>query len=79
MGYTNSLVSSRYHISYAISKIPSFSKWHSCYSGDIINMYNEYARIINKNYPRNKIDWDNDDIYDNFARMLYNSSSKYIE
>lgn len=79
MEYTNALVSSRYHVQHAIPAVPNFSKWYSCYSGDIVNMYNEYARIINSNYPHNKINWDDDKIYDDFVDMIYFSSSKHID
>lgn len=79
MDYTNDFVALRYHTKYNIPKIPSFSKWECCYSRDLLNMYNNYVRIIDRNYPDNKIDWNNDDLYKKFVDMLYKSSSKYIE
>ena len=56
------------------------SEWHYAYLPQLIHIYNIIIDIMKENYPRNKIKWySNENIFHNLSRMIYYSSSKYIQ
>lgn len=55
-------------------------KWHKFYRKHIIQMYKICTRNINSNFGREKIKFrNNEKIIANFSRLLFSSSSGYIE
>jgi hypothetical protein len=54
-------------------------RWHNNYIQQIIDIHSILYETINQKYPKNKIDWKNNDkIVHNLSRVLYHSSSKYL-
>jgi hypothetical protein len=51
--------------------------WHNSYINQLINLNNITREIINKNYPKKKIIWDNS-TFNAFSKLIFHSSSKYI-
>ena len=43
----------------------------------LINLYNIIREIMNKNYPKNKIRWDNSN-FNAMSKLIFHCSSKYI-
>jgi hypothetical protein len=66
------------YIPHIIKKKPDFDKWIEAYENQISNLYNIIIEIINKEFPKNKIIWNNIYIYNNLCKMLYHCSSKHI-
>ena len=52
--------------------------WYEYYYTTIEDMYRITRLIIDKKFPKNKIDWDNPRYYTGFIKLIYESSSKYI-
>lgn len=51
--------------------------WHNSYMNQLINLYNIIREIMNKNYPKNKIRWDNSN-FNVMSKLIFHCSSKYI-
>ena len=61
------------------SKINNIDRelWHNSYMNQLINLYNIIREIMNKNYPKNKIRWDNSN-FNAMSKLIFHCSSKYI-
>ena len=51
--------------------------WHNAYKEQLVDIYKNVRDIINSEFPKNKIVWDNTAI-NNLSRVIYYCSSKYI-
>lgn len=64
---------------YTYKSVPITRKdWHDAYSSQIEDLYNIMIKTVRENYPNNRINWDDNRKINNFSKLLYNSSSKYI-
>lgn len=52
--------------------------WHTAYHKEIFDLYQIYKDRITEYYPKKDIDWCDIKLYNDFSRMLYECSSKYI-
>lgn len=52
--------------------------WHKAYHQEIFQLYQIYRQKMMEQFPSNNIDWDNINLYNDFSRLLYESSSKHI-
>lgn len=55
-----------------------YYKWCAKYKDHIKDMYFLSINTVNKNHPKNNINWSDKKNIDYFSFMLYNSSSKFI-
>jgi len=65
---------------YLPHKKPLFTnreKWHYHYLDELIDIYNIIKDIINREFPHNKIMW-NQQKFNNLSRLVYHCSSKYL-
>jgi hypothetical protein len=53
-------------------------EWHNAYYFQLIEMYKIIENILNQHYPKVKINWSSNKIFNNFSRLIFNCSSKYI-
>lgn len=66
------------YIPHKSSKKITYKKWVSYYYIKIIDMYNIMSEIVDSKYSDSGVDWKSEKIFNEFAHMLYESSSKYI-
>lgn len=52
--------------------------WHTSYQRQLEDMYRITQNVVNMRYPTNKIKWDDNSKFNNFSRLMYHCSSKYI-
>ena len=55
----------------------SREEWHFAYKEQLIDIHRIIVDLINIEFPKNKIDWDNVD-FNNLSKVIYNCSSKNI-
>lgn len=53
-------------------------KWHYAYIRELVTMYNIVADTMEKRYPHKKFRWNDNTKFNNFSRLIYHCSSKYI-
>jgi hypothetical protein len=53
-------------------------KWHDSHLKYLIDLYFILIDIVNTRYPKNKIDWSSNKIFNNFSKLVYHCSSKHI-
>lgn len=52
--------------------------WHTEYYEEIYALYQIYRAKLEELYPDNQVNWDDIKLYNDFSRLLYQTSSKYI-
>ena len=55
----------------------NYENWRNTYNKQLQEMFMLCIKIIHYN-KINYIDWDNNEIYDEFTKLIFYSSSKYI-
>ena len=68
----------RNYIPHRPKKHINHCEWHNAYINELIMMYKLTKSIINKNYPKVKIDWESNKLFNYFSSLIYHCSSKYI-
>lgn len=67
---------------YIPHKIPKYSKyniWYNTYYNNLIDLYSITVEILNKRYYNdNKLSKNDEKDFNNFCKLIYNSSSKHI-
>lgn len=53
-------------------------EWHDAYISELVTMYHIVADTMEKRYPRKKFCWNDNTKFNNFSRLIYHCSSKYI-
>lgn len=53
-------------------------EWQNAYINELIIMYNLTESIITKNYPKVKIVWESNKLFNEFSSLIYHCSSKHI-
>ena len=66
------------YIPHKTPKYITYDKWFSYYKKQIIDMYIIMFDIVDDKYSDSGVDWDSEKVFNEFAYMLYESSSKYI-
>lgn len=66
------------YIPYHTPKKTNYSKWYMTYNKDIKNLYGILADTYNERYPKNKISWDSEKLFNSFCILIYQNSSKHI-
>ena len=51
--------------------------WHNSYKEQLVGIYENIRDVIDSEFPKNKIKWDNVAI-NNLSKLIYHCSSKYI-
>jgi hypothetical protein len=56
---------------------PNYTRWKYAYGEHLINMYNIFAQSFNVKFE-NKVDWNDQGIFEQFCKYIYKISSKHI-
>lgn len=57
----------------------NFDEWYNTYLSQIDALFKIFKNIINSNYPKNKIKWNDKVVEYNFIKVIYHCSSKHID
>lgn len=52
--------------------------WHTYYEKVLIDLYTIFVRNMEIYYPKLNIDWSDNDVFNDFSRLIYNVSSKHL-
>ena len=71
------LMYSRNYIPHRTPLHTNFNLWKQVYNDYLLDIYNIFACSVNEKYDTN-VDWDDENIFDQFCRFVFECSSKYI-
>jgi hypothetical protein len=66
-----------YIIPHRTPRYSNYTTWKLSYKNHLVNLYGVFASSINNRYD-NDVNWDSDEVFENFCKFAYDSSSKYI-
>jgi hypothetical protein len=66
------------YIPHITPKNVNYQKWYNNYKLDIKNLYGILIDTYNERYPKNKVNWESNIIFNSFCILIYQNSSKHI-
>jgi hypothetical protein len=52
--------------------------WHNHYHEEIFDMFELFKKNMKRMHPKNKIHWDDINLYNDFSKLLFETSSGYV-
>jgi len=60
------------------NNIKNIDEWEIYYEYELLQMYSITRDTFNRNYPENNVNWDSNDVFNNFVKLIYHCSSKNV-